>query len=57
MHIRPKDSQNVTIMEITLNTGFKLFEILICSQILIFTGGAYAPYAPCMGTPLAWLQF
>jgi len=33
---------------------FKLkFENFIYHKIKIFTGGAYAPYAPCMGMPLA----
>ena len=32
---------------------FKLkFENFVYHKIKIFTGGAYAPYAPCMGTPL-----
>ena len=31
----------------------ELFENFIYHNKNIFTGGAYAPYAPCMGTPLA----
>ena len=31
----------------------ELCENFIYQKINIFTGGAYAPYAPCMGTPLA----
>src|SRR6218665_1470264 len=37
------------------NTNLKLkrkFENFIYHKIKILTGGAYAPYAPCMGTPL-----
>src|SRR6218665_489555 len=39
--------------EIHITQVFKRkFENFIYHKINIFTGGAYAPYAPCMGTPL-----
>jgi len=33
------------------------FANFIYHKIKIFIGGAYAPYAPCMGTPLVYNAF